>query len=90
MNQDKVEMRVAAKSNAHSLAGAIVKTYEERHDVSLLSVGAGSVNQAVKGIIIARSILASQGRDVFIRPGFKDVEIDSVKKSAIILDIIIK
>lgn len=80
---DSVEMRVASSSPAEKLAGAIVKFSEEGKRISLLAMGAGAVNQAVKGIIIARSIFASRGQDMDVVPGFTDQITNNVHKSAI-------
>jgi stage V sporulation protein S len=40
----------------------------------LRAIGAGAVNQALKGIIVARSYVAQRGLDLVVRPGFEDVK----------------
>lgn len=79
----RVEMRVAGSSPPEKLAGAIVKFVEEGKKVSLCAMGAGAVNQAVKGSIIARTICSSKGMDMYLIPGFVDQVADDEHKSAV-------
>jgi len=51
-------LKVSAKSNPNSVAGALAAVLRERPSVELQAVGAGAINQAVKEIAIARSYLA--------------------------------
>ena len=42
--------------------------------VELRAIGAGAVNQAVKASAAARSILAAQGYDIALIPGFTTIQ----------------
>lgn len=84
----KIVLKVASSSNPSSVAGALVKNMQEGKDVELLAVGAGAVNQAVKAVAIARGYVSPQGVDITIKPGFKDVEIEGKKKTAVKLIVI--
>ena len=78
-----VELRVAAGTQASKAAGAIMKNLQEGQDVSLLAMGAGAVNQAVKAICIARGMAAPHGRNLSTIPGFVDEQVDGERKTAI-------
>lgn len=78
-----IELRVAGGSPSAKVAGAIVKYLDEGYSVSLLSMGAGAVNQAVKAVCIARGMAAPKGWNLAVIPGFVDEEIDGVPKTAI-------
>jgi stage V sporulation protein S len=78
-------LRVAAKTPPGKTAGAIVRFIEEGCEVELLAVGAGAVNQAVKALAIGRGYAATMGLDLTCKPGFRDIEIEDVAKTAIIL-----
>ena len=93
MNQkNHIELKVAAESNAASVAGSIAKNLQEGKTVSLLAIGAGAVNQMVKGYAIARGYVAPSGMDLALKGGFTNVEImdkgELNKKTAIRLFII--
>jgi stage V sporulation protein S len=70
---DDQPLRVSAGSNPQSVASAIAHALYEHKSVRLRAVGAGSVNQAVKGIAIARGYVAPRGYDLVCKPGFTTV-----------------
>ena len=78
-----VELRVAAGTQSSKAAGAIVKNLQEGKDVTLLAMGAGAVNQAVKAVCIARGMIAPHGKNLSTIPGFVDETIAGEKKTAI-------
>jgi stage V sporulation protein S len=82
-DSSEIELKVAAGSQAQKVAGAIVKYMEEGYDVALLAMGAGAVNQAVKGICIARGMVAPKGWNIYDIPGMVDEWVDGEKKTAI-------
>lgn len=84
---DDIELRVASGSPAPKVAGAIVKYMEEGYEVALLAMGAGAVNQAVKAVCIARSMVSASGIDLMVIPGFRDEHIEGESKSAIRLSL---
>jgi stage V sporulation protein S len=79
-------LKVSAKSNPNSVAGALAAVLRERPGVELQAVGAGAINQAVKAIAIARSYLAGQ-MDLSCVPSFIDVQIDGNERTGISLRI---
>ena len=79
------KMKVSSSSKPNSVAGALVGILNDNptETVEITAVGAGSVNQAVKAVAIARGFVAPTGFDITIQPTFSDVEIDGVEKTAI-------
>lgn len=67
-------LRVSAGSNPQSVASAIAHAVYEHKTVRLRAVGAGSVNQAVKAIAIARGYVAPRGYDLVCKPGFTNIQ----------------
>lgn len=64
---------VRPDSNVQGVATLITSSIFEESRITLRAIGAGAVNQAVKGAIQARQQLAGQGEDLVIRPGFTTV-----------------
>ena len=69
-------MKVSARSNPASVAGAIAAVIKDGDEVRLQSIGAGALNQAVKAAAIARSYLAPAGLDLVCIPAFITAELD--------------
>lgn len=65
-------LKVSASTDPGKLAKSIAMTLQEREDgrVKVRAMGPASVNQAVKGIIIARQQLAAQALDIELVPAF--------------------
>ena len=76
-------LKVSSKSDPNSVAGAIAGTIREHGEAELQAVGAGAVNQVVKAIAISRGYVAPSGIDLICVPGFKDIEINGEKRTAI-------
>lgn len=76
-------LKVSAKSNPNSVAGALAGTIRENGNAEIQTIGAGALNQAVKAIAIARGFVASGGIDLVCIPAFVDVEIEGIEKTAI-------
>jgi len=77
-------LRVAAKSNPNSVAGALAGAIKENGgEAELQAIGAGAINQAVKAIAIARGYVAPSGLDLFCIPAFEDIEIDGEERTTI-------
>jgi stage V sporulation protein S len=74
---------VANDSKPAKLAGAICNQIKEHGASRTRSVGAGSVNQAVKAIAIARGYMAPSGIDLVCTPSFLDVEIEGETRTSI-------
>lgn len=82
-------LRVSAGSNPQSVASAIAHAAYEHKTVRLRAVGAGAVNQAVKGIAIARGYVAPRGYDLVCKPGFTTIQSRDGEISALLFVITI-
>ena len=69
-NNVPVELRVSGTTHPTKLGGAIAKYMGEVDKVVLTAMGNAAVNQAVKGIIVAQSYLASNAKRLDIQMGF--------------------
>ncbi len=76
-------LKVSSKSNPSKVAGAIANTIRTAGKVEIQTIGAGSLNQAVKAVAIARGFVAPSGNNLSIVPAFSDILIDGVQKTAI-------
>ena len=76
-------LKVASHTSPGSLAGAIAGIIREEGKAEIQSIGAGSLNQAIKAVAIARGYLAPSGLDLIIIPAFVDIEIDGEERTAI-------
>ena len=66
-------LKVSSKSNPSKVAGAIANIFRENGNVELQTIGAGSLNQAIKAVAIARGFLAPSGKNLSVVPAFNDV-----------------
>jgi stage V sporulation protein S len=76
-------LKVSAKSQPKSVAGALAAILRERSSAELQAVGAGAVNQAVKAIAITRGFVAPNGIDLVVVPAFSEIVIDGEDRTAI-------
>jgi len=76
-------LKVSSKSKPNSVAGALANAFREKQTVEIQAVGAGSLNQAVKAIAIARGYVAPTGKDLICIPAFSDIMIDGEERTAI-------
>ena len=76
-------LKVSSKSNPSKVAGAIANVFRENGSVELQTIGAGSLNQAIKAICIARGFLAPSGENLVVVPAFSDIMIEGEEKTAI-------
>ena len=63
-------LKVSAKSNPNSVAGALAGVLRERGDAEIQAIGAGALNQAIKSVAIARGFVAPGGIDLVCVPAF--------------------
>jgi stage V sporulation protein S len=77
------QLKVSAKSNPNSVAGAMAGVLRQRGIVEVQVVGAGALNQAIKAVAIARGYVAAGGIDLICIPSFADIEIDGERRTAI-------
>lgn len=76
-------LKVKTTSNPNAVAGAIANILKTQKELKVQAVGAGSVNQTVKAIAIARSYLVLSGHDLSCVPIFSEVIIEKNNKTAI-------
>ena len=76
-------LKVSSKSNPNSVAGALANVFREKGKVEIQAVGAGALNQAIKGIIIARGFVAPSGKNLYCIPSFSMAMIEGEVKTAI-------
>ncbi|AWZ48654.1 stage V sporulation protein S [Hathewaya limosa] len=76
-------LKVSAKSNPNSVAGALAGVVRENKIAEIQAIGAGAINQAVKAIAIARGFVAPSGMDLVCVPAFTDIEINGEERTAI-------
>lgn len=66
-------LKVGTQTDAKNLAGAIASCTREGSRVELTAIGAGSVNQAVKSVAIARQFVEEEAIDLCCRPEFVEI-----------------
>lgn len=76
-------LKVSSKSNPNSLAGAVAGLVRAQNKVELQAIGAGALNQAIKGIAIARGYVAPAGIDLVCVPAFTDITVDGDGRTGI-------
>ncbi len=76
-------LKISSSSKPNSVAGAIAGSLRENGRVELQAVGAGAVNQAIKGVAIARGFVSPNGIDLICIPAFVDIEIEGEERTAI-------
>lgn len=83
MSNQETTIKVSSKSNPNSIAGAIAGLLKENSQVIITTIGAGAVNQAIKGIAIARGFVAPAGIDLICVPAFADVIVENENRTGI-------
>lgn len=76
-------IKVSSKSNPNSVAGALANIFREKGIVEMQAIGAGALNQAIKGVAIARGFVAPSGKNLVCIPAFTDIVVDGEEKTAI-------
>ncbi len=76
-------LKVSAKSNPNSVAGALANVVRESGAAEMRVIGASSLNQAVKAIAIARGFVASSGIELVCIPSFAETTIDGESRTSI-------
>ena len=76
-------LKVSAKSNPNSVAGALAGVLREKGGAQIQAIGAGALNQAIKSIAIARGFVAPRGIELVCVPAFTDIEIEGEERTAI-------
>lgn len=76
-------LKVSTTSSPNKVAGAITNILKTENSVTLQAIGAGSINQCVKAMAIAKGFLASNGKCMVCSPSFADIEIEEKQRTAI-------
>lgn len=77
-------IKVSSKSISQKVAGSIANAFREGNkSIEIQTVGAGAINQAIKGLAIARGYIAPLGINLICTPAFYDIMIDGKEKTAI-------
>ncbi len=76
-------LKVSTNSNPNKVAGALAGVVREEGKAEIQTIGAGSLNQAIKAVAIARGFVAPAGIDLICIPAFVDIEIDGEARTAI-------
>ena len=76
-------LKVSAKSNPNSVAGALAGVLREHGMAEMQAIGAGALNQAIKAVAIARGFVAPSGMDLICIPAFIEIEIEGGQRTAI-------
>lgn len=76
-------LKVSSKSDSNRVAGALANVLREQSCVEIQAIGAGALNQAIKGIAIARGFVAPSGKNLVCIPAFSDITIDGEERTAI-------
>ena len=76
-------LKVSAKSNPNSVAGALAGVIRENGSAEMQVIGAGALNQAIKAVAIARGYVSPSGVDLVSIPAFTDIQIEGEERTAI-------
>jgi len=82
-DESDIELKVAATTDTKKLGSSIASLLGRYPSCRLLAIGAGAVNQAIKGVAVSDSFIESSGYYVVVRPSFTRVLLDSVEKTGI-------
>lgn len=77
-------IKVSSKSAPQKVAGALANLFRDSSDsVEMQAIGAGALNQAIKGVAIARGYVAPTGKNLYCIPAFTDIKVDGEERTAI-------
>ena len=76
-------LKVSSKSNPSKVARAIANVFRQDGQVEIQTIGAGSLNQAIKAVAIARGFVAPSGVDLICIPAFAEVQVEGEERTGI-------
>ena len=76
-------LKVSSKSNPNKVAGALTNVFRDKGTVEIQAIGAGAINQSIKGVAIARGFVAPSGKNLICIPAFQDIMVDGEERTAI-------
>lgn len=80
MEKEKRILRCKSSTDANKLAGSIYSAYVNAPEEALLLrvIGAGSLNQAIKAVIISNKFFIKKGLVVDVHPSFQEVSDNNI------------
>lgn len=78
-----IVFRVKSTTDIKKLGGAIFTNIKNCEEIELSCLGAGSLNQAIKSVIIAKSFAAPVGINLVLDPSFDLTEVEEKEKTLI-------
>jgi stage V sporulation protein SpoVS len=78
-----IVFRVKSSTDIKKLGGAIFTNIKNCDEIELSCLGAGSLNQAIKSVIIAKSFAAPVGINLVVDPSFAITEVEEQEKTLI-------
>ena len=76
-------LKISAKSNPNSVAGAIAGLVKESNKAEMQAIGAGALNQAIKAVAIARGFLSPACVELVCVTAFAEVEVEGEDRTGI-------
>lgn len=91
-DDNAIVLWIRADSSVPTVAGAIVKNYDEGKEVSARAVGAGAVNQTIKGFAVAGQILMDREVPLLLSlaPRFETIKIDGEDRTSLNMEAIVQ
>lgn len=83
-------LKVSHSSAPNKVAGAIAGVLSKTDEVKIQAIGAGAVNQAVKAIAIARRFVETEEKEIYVIPGFVEVEVGEETRTGIKFKVAVK
>ncbi len=80
--ENEVLIKVGSGTDAIKLANSIKSVYEKNADsqVTVRAIGAGAINQAIKGVILSNSFFSQKGKLAHLLPSFKTITDEGMQK----------
>lgn len=89
MEKSHKVIKVSSSSSVPQLSGSIIISIEENKEVEVRAVGAGAVNQMYKAVASARGVLATKGKDLYIKPGFDETTENGSAKTVMVAYLVV-
>ena len=77
------KLKVSAKSNPNSVAGALAAEINENGKAEIYAIGASAVNQTIKAVAIARGFTAQCEMNLVYMPEFINIETENGPRTVI-------
>lgn len=90
MSDKQKVIKVSSSTSVPQLSGSIVASIEGGFSVEVRAVGASAVNQMYKSLASARGIIASKGKDLYIKPGFDEAKEGDNVRTVMVAYVVIK